>query len=471
MKKKKLLIKKTEMSTRAFLKAHEIANQYSLKEITTIKNLKFDDPPQDEFDDEISSDIDQYETDSDSDEDPAENELDELEWSRKMDAVIFQFTQDFEIIKPFMNRSNRKVYLALRKTDNLPVTIIISKDYNRSQMQNDVPREIILMSRVNNHQNVVQLLGWKRISRKIFAMLMPYYIDCPLSTCFWSHFLMGEYMYGLLNGINYLHRNKICHRDIAKQNVMWDPLKKRVVIIDLDNSAMIRDTLFVREVGRDDYDSPEKAGTFLERPKSRGYDESSDIYSAGIIFYMLLHELESPPSAKSLKNFIKKAFQRRTYLHHIEIDLLLKMLYDDPTKRITSYDALQHKFFEVFVKDEKYNDVEEKLHELIDFEDEEREENIKDEEREENIKDEESEKDIKDEEDEGDEGDEGDDTDKEIKNEECYIQVEDSNEILLPEQWGFMNKEFQVGIHDYPNQDEISYSIQQVKSQLKKQRK
>ncbi len=287
------------MSSKSFLKAHEIANQYLSIDLNHKKHFEFGDPPEDDVEDEVSSDVEQYDTDSESDEEePAANELDELEWSRKMDAIIFQFTKHYEIIKPFMNRSKRKVYLALRKLDNLPVTIVISKDYNLAQMQNDIPREIILMSKVRDHPNIVNLLGWKRISKKIFVMLLPYYIDCPLSTCFWSNFLIAEYMFGVLNGINYLHRNGISHRDIAKQNVMWDPLKRKSVIIDLDNSAMIREELFVCEVGRDDYDSPEKAGTFLERPTSRGYNETSDIYSAGVLFYMLLQQLEDPHPQK-----------------------------------------------------------------------------------------------------------------------------------------------------------------------------
>ncbi len=195
------------------------------------------------------------------------------------------------------------------------------------------------------------------------------------------------------------------------------------------------------------------------------------------------------------------------------------MLYDDPTKRITSYDALQHEFFQSFVKDEKYESVEEKLHELLHYE----EESIDDKSEVSDVNDEsevskvddESEVDDKseiddksdksgidyksgiDDESEIDEKSEKSDDESEVddksqKNDEseiddksdkieiddkkeCFLEVVDSNEKLekleIPIQWVFSSElvnDFHIGSHEYQNEQEISEAIKHTKDRVKK---
>ncbi len=357
--------------TTSFLKAYEMAHDYISKKIQPIKNLSFDNIPNEEFEQEIPSDSEQDQSDSeDSDEDPAPNELSALKWSRKMDSYIFQFTHEYEIVKPIMNRENRKIYAALRKSDKLPVVINIIEDVNKLQLQHNIPREVILMSLVNDHPNVANILGWKRISKNVFAILMSHYVECQLRTCYWSNYLIVKYMHGLLSGLAYLHEQRVFHRDIAVNNVMWDSLKRTAIIIDFDNSCMLRSEYCTREVGRDDYDAPEKTLTFKDIKNSQrpeGYTDISDVYSAGVIFWMLLNKKDTPPSPRYLAKWIKKALQRKKFLTHIELDLMLKMLFKDPERRISASEALLHPYFQSYAVDDKYIEVENQFHTLLNY--------------------------------------------------------------------------------------------------------
>jgi serine/threonine protein kinase len=388
------------MTSKAFLRAHEMANDYVAKKIHPIKNLSFDPVPQENFEDEIASDSEQDQSDSDdSDEDKPIDELYSLKWTRKMDSYIFQFAHEYEIVKPLMNRENRKVYAAIRRSDQLPVVITIAEDVNKVQSQDNIPREVILMSRIKGHKNVANILGWKRISNNVFGILMSHYVECHLKTCYWSMYLRAKYMHGLLSGLAYLHEQQVFHRDIATNNVMWDSLKRTAVIIDFDNSCMLRSQYCTREVGRDDYDAPEKTQTFKELENSQsteGYTDISDVYSAGVIFWMLLNQSDSPPSPRSLRKWIQKALQRKKFQYHIELDLMLKMLFKDPKYRITASEALLHPFFKSFPADEKYIEVEEQFHKLLNYvessESEESEESEQEESESEKEEEEESEK-------------------------------------------------------------------------------
>lgn len=397
-------------ATRAFLQAHEIAYEVVDKQILLPEQLHFDDPPEeiaDAVEDEQNSD-DEYD-DSSDDEDGGPDDMEGLIWPGPLDAVIHQFSHAFDIAKPIMNRNFRKVFAAFRKSDRRPVVIVIAKDFNKAQVQNGVPREVMLMTRVRNHPNVAQLLGWKRVSKHSYAMLLEHYLECGLQTCFYSKYLISEYMRGLLEGLHYLQARRVCHRDIAPQNIMWDPLRKCARIIDLDTACISRATGYMREVGRADYDAPEKYQVFRDVKDAnvdprhiRPYSDIADVYSAGVIFWMLLLKVEEPPKPYKLQKWIAKAVERRRHRQYAEFDLLAKMLLPDPRKRISVQEALQHGFFQSYPADQTYLEIEDHLFTLLNYE--------------------ESCQDEGDEADEGDEGEPDDDTqpDDETQDQKAY---------------------------------------------------
>jgi serine/threonine protein kinase len=348
-----------------------------MKIVQSVKQLDFDDVPElKELEEEWPSDNDQ-DAGSDSDEEPAFDEMDELKWSRKIDAVIFQFAHAFEIVRPILNRVGRKVYAAIRKCDDLPVVIIVAQDTHLAQRQQGLPREVLIMAQVRNHPNVANLLGWKKISRRTFVMLTEHFIECDTSTCFWSKYLIAEYLNSLLTGLEFLRKQGISHRDMCTDNVMWDPLLKKAVIVDFDSACFSRDG-YVREVGRDEYDAPEKADVFLKMQDERyanrdvgEYTDAADMYSVGIIMWMLLRQELDPPNPRYVRHIVEKALERKKYREDIAWDLMLKMLTTDPQLRITPTEALEHDFFrdpDWLEPDEHYVATEPHLHNLLHFE-------------------------------------------------------------------------------------------------------
>ena len=84
------------------------------------------------------------------------------------------------------------------------------------------------------------------------------------------------------------------------------------------------------------------------------YDFSCDMWSCGIILYILL--CGYPPfEGNSNKEIFKKVLHGKlefdpeewTSISSEAKDLILKMLEKDPTKRITFNDALKHEWFEI----------------------------------------------------------------------------------------------------------------------------
>jgi len=90
-----------------------------------------------------------------------------------------------------------------------------------------------------------------------------------------------------LEGVSYLHRNGVAHRDLKPENVLYHSVRKVVKIIDFGLSKQFTKSPYgsrsrlVSSVGTPEYSAPEVfAGV--------EYDNSVDIWSLGVICYVLL---------------------------------------------------------------------------------------------------------------------------------------------------------------------------------------
>ena len=86
----------------------------------------------------------------------------------------------------------------------------------------------------------------------------------------------------LLNAVNYIHTNSICHRDIKPENILLDTKKDNIIkIIDWGTARFFDKNKKMNKVsGTPYYIAPE---VLFEK-----YDEKCDIWSCGIIMYILL---------------------------------------------------------------------------------------------------------------------------------------------------------------------------------------
>ena len=87
------------------------------------------------------------------------------------------------------------------------------------------------------------------------------------------------------------HEKKLLHRDIKLENVFYDPQKKVYKLGDFGIAKLTDDGMASTVAFTKGYSAPEVVGTDDER-----YDNTADIYSFGIMLYLLLNELKFPNS-------------------------------------------------------------------------------------------------------------------------------------------------------------------------------
>lgn len=420
-----------EEQLRLYNQAKEISDQfeetlYREKVPEPLTFTYFDPDEEDSKEDEqniqdvVSDDgeIENFQDDEENDGDSGSVNSDLLTWPDEFDSFIYRFQNDFHITGCILNKPRRKIYSAIRKSDELSVVIIISNNIDRKYQMGPWPREIQIMRHLRGHSNIVELLGWCPISDEYYAMLLPYYPNSNLISSLTGNLsAIALFLRQVLEAVQYMHDQGVCHRDLSQYNILWDPVDEVAHIIDFNLSCFIRPHGFYRYVGCDKWDAPEKVEVWSEldrlraieklaelkpndranylhqnvkdrqerqymarlaqmdtyhrqlhyqRYKPQPYTEKSDLYSIGVLFYMLIKNKLTAPEPGRLRKYCRDIRKNRLYKKYIELDLLLKLLDHNPQRRYSAQEALNHPFFAIYKEvDETYQEMREYLLKLM----------------------------------------------------------------------------------------------------------
>eukprot|EP01012_Entosiphon_sulcatum_P008648 TRINITY_DN14747_c0_g1_i1.p1 TRINITY_DN14747_c0_g1~~TRINITY_DN14747_c0_g1_i1.p1 ORF type:complete len:472 (-),score=106.16 TRINITY_DN14747_c0_g1_i1:242-1657(-) len=179
----------------------------------------------------------------------------------------------------------------------------------------------------------------------------------------------------LCTTLAYLHSKGVCHRDLKPENLM---LKSRVVTTSdqqflqelLTNIKLVDFGFAIRFekgkrtltdcCGTPTYIAPEILQYGMFRTAQEGYNESCDMWSTGVLTYVLL--CGYPPfHAKQRIDLFKRICEGK-FLFHKQTqwdvisseakDFIQKLLVTDPNQRLTAEGALQHPWLAQQQKDE-----------------------------------------------------------------------------------------------------------------------
>jgi calcium-dependent protein kinase len=149
----------------------------------------------------------------------------------------------------------------------------------------------------------------------------------------------------LMSAINYIHTNNIVHRDLKPENILLDTKKNNIIkIIDWGTARFFEKNKKMNKVsGTPYYIAPE---VLFEK-----YDEKCDIWSCGVIMYILL--CGYPPFNGETDNEILNKIKTGKFVFPEEEwdnisdeakDLITKMLEFNPNTRSSASDCLGHRW-------------------------------------------------------------------------------------------------------------------------------
>ena len=286
-------------------------------------------------------------------------------WKTHLCKVFMQcdFHSKFHTLKMIGKGSFARVYLVQNKDNGRRYAVkAFSKEYLLSQNKGkeSLINEIEVMQKLN-HQFVMNLEEVHESKNSIYLVLelleggeLLNYISVQnklsLRDC-------HRILYCILSALAYMNEKKIMHRDLKPDNMI---LKKKenlsqctlkLVDFGLATQYDIEEYLYKR-CGTPGFVAPE----VINAPSNQNihYDPKCDVFSAGVIFYILLTE-KSPFDGRSFKEILQKNKKcsidfdvKSLNSNSPAVDLLKKMLNKDPVKRLSAKQALKHPFFSLY---------------------------------------------------------------------------------------------------------------------------
>ena len=154
----------------------------------------------------------------------------------------------------------------------------------------------------------------------------------------------------LLSAVAYCHENGVIHRDLKPENILIESSEEKdkeffqIKVIDFGTCEILKKKKLTEQIGTSFYIAPEVL--------KNGYNEKCDLWSCGVILYILL--CGSPPFyGKNEKEIFRKILDGNfTFRHKIwnkisteAKNLVLKLLQVNPAKRLSAQEALEDVWF------------------------------------------------------------------------------------------------------------------------------
>ena len=267
-----------------------------------------------------------------------------------------------------------EVYLSQKKgtTEYFATKKIDKKTVEKPGLYKYFNNEIEILKHLD-HPNIVKFIGLKRTMSNYY-IIMEYINGGGLSDCLKKYMdkhgkafpedIVQHLMRQIIDGIHYLHSQKIIHRDLKLDNIMvhfdseldkenLNMMKAKIKIIDFGFATKLtaeKNDLTYSAVG-----SPINMDPIILRKFSKkkdvnlniGYDEKADIWSIGTVCYELLIG-KAVFNAKTMNDLVDKvekgSYQIPKTVSTEVVSFLNGMLQYDSKYRLNSEELLKHPF-------------------------------------------------------------------------------------------------------------------------------
>lgn len=256
--------------------------------------------------------------------------------------------EKYEVLRQLGSGAYSVVYEAVHRItkDHRCIKKIQKLNFTKEE-EESIMNEIQILKEID-HPNILNIVEFFQNDKNLFLVMEQLdggeLFDRIIEQKKMSEKQAQEIMKQVLSAVAYLHCRKIIHRDLKPENLMFESKKPDcpVKIIDFGTSRKFKPAEKLKaKMGTAYYIAPEVL--------NKSYDEKCDIWSCGVILYVLL--CGYPPFNGKNDEVIFRKIKEGTFVFQKEDwegisceaqDLIRKMLTVDPSMRLSAEQALAH---------------------------------------------------------------------------------------------------------------------------------
>ena len=232
-------------------------------------------------------------------------------------------------------------------------TIKCKADNSRSNTA-EIIKQINILKTLD-HPNIIKIYEFYSTDKYIYIInelctggeLFNKIVEVKYFTESTACFIMRQ----LLSAVAYCHDKGVIHRDLKPENILIENSEEKnkeyfnIKIIDFGTCEILKKKKLTEQIGTSFYIAPEVL--------KNGYNEKCDLWSCGVILYILLSGCP-PFYGKSEKEIFQKILDGNIDFNKNKIwskisdeakNLVTKLLQVDPQKRISASEALEDIWF------------------------------------------------------------------------------------------------------------------------------
>jgi len=256
------------------------------------------------------------------------------------DSITTNITKDYQILQVLGEGAFGQVKRGVHKKKKNEVAIkCCLKKENEDQ---DLIQEIDMLRRVQGHEGIVKLYGVYESRSKVNIVMELIsggeLFDRIVELAFYSEKDAAGLVKQIVEAVSYCHKLDIVHRDLKPENLMFTSRDSSVLkLIDFGIAINLPEDSFTTEVvGTPTYMAP-------EIDKRVGYGKPADVYSIGVIMYILLCGY---PPFDIEEGIIELDFPGRDWssVSQEAVALITQLLDPDPYQRLTIEELKNHKW-------------------------------------------------------------------------------------------------------------------------------